>query len=87
MDDTQSCHYLIKRANDGDSFHVSVNGKEYIFRLYFVDTPEVDTEFPQRVKEQARYFGITPEQATPGWRNGQGLYQGTAESSLCRPNL
>ncbi len=56
-------HYLYKRANDGDSFHVSVNGKEYIFRLYFVDAPETDEEFPQRVKEQADYFGITPQQA------------------------
>ncbi len=58
----QDCHYLIKRANDGDSFHVSVSGKEYIFRLYFVDTPETDTEFRDRVEEQAKYFGITVEQ-------------------------
>lgn len=54
----QNCRYLTKRANDGDSFHVSVNGKEYIFRLYFVDAPETDTEFRDRVEEQARYFGI-----------------------------
>jgi DNA uptake protein ComE-like DNA-binding protein/endonuclease YncB( thermonuclease family) len=54
-----NCRYLLKRANDGDSFHVSVNGKEYIFRLYFVDTPETDTEFRDRVEEQAKYFGLT----------------------------
>ena len=36
----QGGHFLVKRANDGDSFHISVAGKEYIFRLYFVDTPE-----------------------------------------------
>jgi competence ComEA-like helix-hairpin-helix protein len=57
-------HYLYKRANDGDSFHVSVNGKEYIFRLYFVDTPETTTEFRERVEEQAKYFGISVPQNT-----------------------
>lgn len=55
----QGCHFLIKRANDGDSFHVSVSGKEYIFRLYFVDAPETDTEFRDRVDGQAKYFRIS----------------------------
>jgi DNA uptake protein ComE-like DNA-binding protein len=54
--------YLIKRANDGDSFHISVSGKEYIFRLYFVDAPETTSEFRDRVEEQASYFGITVEE-------------------------
>lgn len=55
-------HYLRKRPNDGDSFHVSIKGKEYIFRLYFVDAPESTPEFVQRVEEQAKKFGITPKQ-------------------------
>src|ERR1043166_6060030 len=58
----QNCRYLLKRANDGDSFHVSVNGKEYLFRLYYVDAPETDTEFPDRVDTQAKYFGLTGSQ-------------------------
>jgi endonuclease YncB( thermonuclease family)/predicted flap endonuclease-1-like 5' DNA nuclease len=58
----QGGHFLLKRANDGDSFHVSVAGKEYIFRLYFVDAPETSAEFRDRVEEQAKYFGITVEQ-------------------------
>lgn len=58
----QNCHFLSKRANDGDSSHISFNGKEYIFRLYFVDAPETDAEFRDRVEEQAKYFGITVEQ-------------------------
>lgn len=60
----QGCHFLRKRSNDGDSFHVSVNGKEYIFRLYFVDAPETTSEFRERVEEQAKYFGITVDQDT-----------------------
>jgi len=32
-------------------------------RLYFVDTPESDSRFPERNAEQAAYFGITPEQS------------------------
>jgi competence protein ComEA len=58
----QGGRYLIKRPNDGDSFHVSVEGHEYIFRLYFVDAPETSAEFRDRVEEQARYFGITGDQ-------------------------
>ena len=58
----QGGHYLIKRPNDGDSFHVSVEGHEYIFRLYFVDAPETSAEFRDRVEEQAAYFGVTVNQ-------------------------
>ena len=58
----QGGHYLVKRANDGDSFHVSVQGKEYIFRLYFVDAPETTNEFRDRIEEQANYFGVTVDQ-------------------------
>lgn len=49
-------------GNDGDSFHVLANGKEYIFRLYFVDSPETSTEHPERVNAQAKFFGTTPGQ-------------------------
>jgi len=58
----QGGHFLVKRSNDGDSFHISVAGKEYIFRLYFVDAPETTAEFRDRVEEQAKYFGITVDQ-------------------------
>src|SRR5437867_1151686 len=55
--------FLRNASDDGDSFHVRAKGKEHIFRLYFVDTPETDMDFPDRVAEQANYFGITPQQA------------------------
>jgi endonuclease YncB( thermonuclease family)/predicted flap endonuclease-1-like 5' DNA nuclease len=58
----QGGRFLLKRTNDGDSFHISVAGKEYIFRLYFVDAPETSADFRDRVEEQAKYFGITVEQ-------------------------
>lgn len=58
----QDCHYLPNEANDGDSFHVRAEGKEYIFRLYFVDTPETDESIPARVKQQAKYFHVTTPQ-------------------------
>ena len=45
--------------NDGDSFHVMCNNRHYIFRLYFVDTPETSATYKIRVKKQADYFGIT----------------------------
>src|SRR5437764_5692412 len=58
----QRRQYLIIRPNDGDSFHGSVEGHEYIFRLYFVHAPETSAEFRDRVEEQAKYFGVTVDQ-------------------------
>ena len=57
-----NCRLLPNLANDGDSFHVRADGREYIFRLYFVDTPETEANFPQRVAQQARYFAVTVPQ-------------------------
>jgi endonuclease YncB( thermonuclease family) len=54
-----NCTLIQNRANDGDSFHVRHDRREYIFRLYFVDTPETDDRFPERVDEQAKYFHIS----------------------------
>lgn len=59
----KDCRLIPNPANDGDSFHVSVGKKEYLFRLYFVDAPETDEMTPRRLIEQARYFNITVPQA------------------------
>jgi len=59
----KDCRYLPNAANDGDSFHVRAAGKEYIFRLYFVDTPETDMSVPDRVAEQAKYFHVAIQSA------------------------
>ncbi len=57
------CRLLKNSSNDGDSFHVSHEGKEYIFRLYFVDAAETRNDFPERIRDQARYFNLD-EKAT-----------------------
>ncbi len=61
---------LVERdGNDGDSFFVKAGGREFEFRLYFVDAPEkyLSDRYEnqrRRVAEQAREMGgITPEQA------------------------
>jgi DNA uptake protein ComE-like DNA-binding protein len=59
----KGCLYLPNAANDGDSFHVRAAGREYIFRLYFVDAPETDLSIPDRVAEQAKYFHATIQEA------------------------
>ena len=58
----EGCRLMKDRYGDGDSFHVSHKGKEYIFRLYFADAPESNNEKMFRVKSQAKYFGVTEEQ-------------------------
>jgi competence protein ComEA len=59
----KGCQLIANPANDGDSFHVSVGAKEYVFRLYFVDAPETDEMTPGRLVKQAKYFAITVPQA------------------------
>jgi endonuclease YncB( thermonuclease family)/predicted flap endonuclease-1-like 5' DNA nuclease len=59
----ENCRLIMNPANDGDSFHASAGPKEYLFRLYLVDTPETDALAPARLIEQAKYFGITVPQA------------------------
>jgi len=55
----QNCRLLKKETYDGDSFHVRHDGKEYIFRLLYVDTPEKkELGLTERTTEQARYWKI-----------------------------
>src|SRR4030095_9926788 len=59
------CFYKPQRWNDGDSFHVILpDQKELIFRLYFVDAPEEERAYADRISEQAAYFGISSDAAT-----------------------
>lgn len=58
----KDCRLKPDKFNDGDSFHVIYKGKEYIFRLYFVDCPETDDSVPERNREQRRYFGVTAKE-------------------------
>jgi competence ComEA-like helix-hairpin-helix protein len=60
----KDCRLIANESNDADSFHVKAGGKEYLFRVYFADAPETDDSFPERVEEQAKYFGIKPQQTT-----------------------
>lgn len=53
------CQYVPYAYNDGDSFRVKCGTDEFIVRLYFVDTPELDTKDRQRCQEQTEYFGVT----------------------------
>ena len=45
----ENCQLVSNPSNDGDSFHVRADNKEYIFRLYFVDAPETDAASPARL--------------------------------------
>ncbi len=56
------CLMLPDRSNDGDSFRVKLpDGREEIFRLYFVDAPEAKPH-STRSDEQAEYFGLTRQE-------------------------
>ena len=70
-DRLEGCHLRADRTSDGDSFHVEHEGREYAFRLYFVDAPEVESTYPDRLGDQAAYFGITTNQVLEFGRAAQ----------------
>lgn len=64
-EELKGCRLVPEGWRDGDSFVVTTPTGNMIVRLYFVDTPEdsADTRFPERIADQAAYFGVAPEQA------------------------
>lgn len=58
----EGCRLVDKGARDGDSFHVRHRDREYVFRLYFVDAPEITGTERDWVEDQAAYFGVTTAQ-------------------------
>src|ERR1043166_4066025 len=72
------CAQIDNRWNDGDSFHVSAAGQEIVARLYFVDTPEAETAYRDRLDEQAAYFGITRDQTAGDCPQGCRIHRKTA---------
>ena len=59
------CDFNKNSYADGDSFSIEVkrpSKQEYIFRLYFVDTPESDSRIPERIADQAAYWDISEYQ-------------------------
>ena len=55
----EGCAYVPHNNNDGDSFHVRCGDDAFVLRLYFVDTPETNLQYPERTREQAEHFGAT----------------------------
>jgi hypothetical protein len=69
----KNCRLLENQSNDGDSFHVKADGEEYLFRLYFVDTPESETDsvVAERITEQAENFGVSKDQCIRGGKTAK----------------
>jgi len=53
------CRYVDSENNDGDSFVVRCGDKEFTARLYYVDTPETNLVYAERVRQQSAHFGLT----------------------------
>lgn len=61
----EGCTLIENEANDGDSFHVAYLNRSYIFRLYWVDAPETDNRYPDRLRSQATDMGISEQDVIP----------------------
>jgi endonuclease YncB( thermonuclease family) len=74
--------YKPQRWNDGDSFHVILpDQKELVFRLYFVDAPEEERAYADRIVEQAAYFAISTDAAVEIGREASEL----TKQALAKP--
>ena len=62
------CEFVSTEYADGDSFLLKTARGDFVFRLYYVDAPESDERFPDRNRDQARYFGITPAECLASGR-------------------
>jgi endonuclease YncB( thermonuclease family) len=60
----EACRYVGAEGNDGDNFLVQCARGKFHVRLYFVDAPEADASFPERVRQQYEYFGVTLDELT-----------------------
>jgi hypothetical protein len=54
--------FVDSRANEADTVRLRVENEEHVFVLYFVDALEATGTHPQRVSEQARWFGNVSQQ-------------------------
>ena len=74
-DTLSGCRLASNEYYDGDSFHVVAGGEDKIFRLYAVDTAETNDEFPERVREQAEFFGVKKEAVLAAGEQAEELTQ------------
>ncbi len=57
----KNCELSQTKSNDGDSFHATHMDKEYVLRLYLIDTPETDLSQIERNVEQMKDFDSSLE--------------------------
>lgn len=75
------CQFIPNSNNDGDSFHVRFGSTNLVVRLNFVDAPESSLTFESRVKDQAKYFGITVEDAVKVGKDASNFVRSKLESN------
>jgi endonuclease YncB( thermonuclease family) len=61
----EGCEYFEGVYSDGDSIEVRRDGKQYVFRLYFVDCVEKNPASRARRRTQGQYFGLKASGGTP----------------------
>ena len=78
----ENCRLILNPANDGDSFHASAGDKEYIFRLYLVDAPEIEGTNPARLNRRPNQRRRKNEITVP-----QAIEAGEAAKAFTREKL
>lgn len=68
-----NCQYVAGKDNDGDSFRVRSGTNEFVARLYFVDAPETNLQYPERTREQSEDFGVTLDETMKAGRTARDM--------------
>ena len=55
----ENSRFISNSINDGDSFMIKHEATTYVFRLYWIDTPETGKEYSDRLRDQAGYFNLS----------------------------
>ncbi len=58
-----SCRYVEDKNNDGDSFRIKCEEKDFVLRLYFIDAPETNLRDGERTHQQSEHFGVSLDEA------------------------
>jgi endonuclease YncB( thermonuclease family) len=70
------CRFQGREANDGDSFGLDCGSGMFVLRLYFVDAPETNLNYGERVRQQAVHFGTTLDETLKAGYRARELVQG-----------
>ena len=77
-----SCRYVENKNNDGDSFRIKCEEKDFVLRLYFIDAPETNLRDGERTHQQSEHFGVSLDETMKAGVKATELARATMKGSF-----